>query len=396
MGIDIDQFEVGTGYGISPNDTTATLEFGTEADQYFPGIFSFVIRMKEPTITLDKTVSDANNNLNAEVGEILTYNLTGSNVGVGNANNVVLTDTLASTVTYIPNTLEVISSPGITPGLKTDITGDDIAEFVTNGSIKYIKFNLGTGANATDGGTLSSGESYQVRFKVTVNDPGAGIPVPAVINTARVSATSDAQVSFVDDGTAILNPEGGALPVTLIYFNAVLQQEHKVHIAWSTSMEINCKYYEEQRSFDGNIFSNVATMNGNGTCCTRHDYSIIDDLGVNADALVYYRLAQVDVDGRKNFSKIVALRLKPSSRVLQISPNPFSSFLKLNIEWSSTEEVKIKMFNSAGKEVATKKVRMEKGTNFIKLEDLANLPGGAYFIQLTSAKENISQKILKQ
>jgi hypothetical protein len=39
---------------------------------------------------------------------------------------------------------------------------------------------------------------------------------------------------------------------------------------------------------------------------------------------------------------------------------------------------------------------MEKGTNFIKLEDLANLPGGAYFIQLTSAKENISQKILKQ
>jgi hypothetical protein len=50
MGIDIDQFDVGTGYGILPNATSVTLEFGTEADQYFPGIFSFVIKMLMQTI----------------------------------------------------------------------------------------------------------------------------------------------------------------------------------------------------------------------------------------------------------------------------------------------------------------------------------------------------------
>ena len=101
MGIDIDQFDVGTGYGILPNATSATLEFGTEADQYFPGIISFVIKMKDPTITLDKTVTDANNNLTAEVGEVLTYTLKGTNLGSGNANKVVITDTLPSTVTYV-------------------------------------------------------------------------------------------------------------------------------------------------------------------------------------------------------------------------------------------------------------------------------------------------------
>ncbi|MDQ6756634.1 MAG: hypothetical protein M3004_06830, partial [Bacteroidota bacterium] len=68
MGIDIDQLDVSTGYGILPNATTATLQFGTEADQYFPGIFSFVIKMKDPTITLNKFVADANNNGKAEIG----------------------------------------------------------------------------------------------------------------------------------------------------------------------------------------------------------------------------------------------------------------------------------------------------------------------------------------
>lgn len=36
MGIDIDEVNVGTGYGILPNATSVTVEFGTEADQYFP------------------------------------------------------------------------------------------------------------------------------------------------------------------------------------------------------------------------------------------------------------------------------------------------------------------------------------------------------------------------
>ena len=112
MGIDIDMFNVGSGYGILPNANSVTLQFGTEQDQYYPGVFTFSIKMKDPTITLDKTVTDANNNHLAESGETLTYTLKGANSGVGNANYVVVSDTLPSTITYKPGTLKVISSPG--------------------------------------------------------------------------------------------------------------------------------------------------------------------------------------------------------------------------------------------------------------------------------------------
>ncbi|MEO6490853.1 MAG: hypothetical protein ABIO04_12995, partial [Ferruginibacter sp.] len=81
MGIDIDEMNVGTGYNILPDATTVTVEFGTEADQYFPSIFAFSIRMKEPQITLDKTVHDANNSGFVDANEILTYTLSGINTG---------------------------------------------------------------------------------------------------------------------------------------------------------------------------------------------------------------------------------------------------------------------------------------------------------------------------
>ena len=83
MGLDIDQFDVGSGYGILPNANSVTLEFGTTSDKYFPGLFTFTIKMKDPTISLDNAVSDANNNHFAESMKCLTYTLTGGNNGAG-------------------------------------------------------------------------------------------------------------------------------------------------------------------------------------------------------------------------------------------------------------------------------------------------------------------------
>ena len=396
MGIDIDRFDAGTGYGILPNATSATLEFGTEADQYFPGIFSFVIRMKEPTITLDKFVVDANQNGKAEIGEVLTYNLKGKNIGAGNANKVSITDTLPNTVSYLPNSLRVVSSPGITPGFKTDVAGDDVAEAITNGGIQTIQFRLGSGANAIDGGVLAANETYEVEFKVTVKNPGTGNPVPSIINTARIKATSDANVDYTDDGTAIINPEGGALPVTLLYFKTLLQQNKKVEITWGTSMEINCKYFDVERSIDGNVFTTVATIQGNGTTSLAHNYSITDEIKGVVSSVVYYRLKQVDLDGKKNYSPISAVRLKKQNRQLVVSPNPFTNYININLEWSRNELVTVKLLTASGKEVVRKNVTLINGSNFIRLDDLSKLPVANYFIQIASTAEKISWGIIKQ
>jgi gliding motility-associated-like protein/uncharacterized repeat protein (TIGR01451 family) len=201
MGIDIDQFYVGTGYGILPNATSVNLELGTASDQYFCGVITLAIKMKDPSLTIVKTVADANKNGTAEPGEILTYRLKGVNIGYGKATDVLVTDTLPAGVTYQRNSLMVAYGPGDVTGLKTDRPGDDVAEY--NASANSVTFRMGFNANATDGGFLEHGDSFIVAFNVIVNVPGNMLETP-LTNVARVVAASESGASFVDEGLAVI------------------------------------------------------------------------------------------------------------------------------------------------------------------------------------------------
>ncbi len=393
MGIDIDMFNVGN-YGIEPNATSVNLEFGTEADQYFPGLFTFSIKMKDPTITLEKSVEDSNKNHFAEANELLTYTLKGKNIGVGNANQITLIDTLPNTVTYLPNSLKVISSPGISAGNKTDAPNDDIAEYIVNGSVKSIVFRIGIGATATTGGTLAENETYEVQFQVRVNDPGNGTRVPSIMNIARVKSTSDANIIFVDDGTAIINPIQGPLPVALEKFTAILLQNNSVKVDWATSMEINCKEFIVERSLDGIVFSPQEIVAGSGTTSLFHSYFAIDKIPSSAENIIYYRLKQIDLDGKFNLSKILPVKLKKEN-IINISPVPFSDFLNINIVWPKTETITFRITNVSGGVVFSNKISVKKGLNHIYTNNLSKLPSGSYFTQFISPTERFTQKISK-
>ncbi|MFZ4058838.1 MAG: T9SS type A sorting domain-containing protein, partial [Ferruginibacter sp.] len=395
MALDIDQFYVGTGYGINPNATSVTLQFGTESDQYFPGLFTFVIKMKDPTVTLDKFVTDANNNNQPEIGEVLKYKLKGKNIGGGNANQIIVTDTLPSTMTYIPGTLKVNYCPGVTTGAKSDAAADDHGEYIVNGATKTIQFRLGNGSNGTTGGWIAAADSFEVEFQVTVNNPGTGI-VPPIINIARMKARSDANINYTDDGFAILNPQGGPLPVLLSLFNASLIGSNLAKVNWATSMELNSARFEVERSIDGRNFRTIATVAAAGNASSTVQYAINDDVtGIN-EALVYYRLKQIDLDGKTVVSKVVSIRLRKDIKDLIVSPNPFHSYININIDWSKNETTMVKVFNMSGAEVVSKNVQMIKGNNLIRIDELSNLSGGTYMLQFNTPEGRMVKKITRQ
>ncbi|MEJ7589676.1 MAG: T9SS type A sorting domain-containing protein [Ferruginibacter sp.] len=394
MGIDIDHFNVGTGYGILPNASSVTLQFGTTQDQYFCGVVTFVIRMKDPIITIAKTVTDGNNNQAAEAGEILTYTLKGRNVGIGNANAIVLTDSLLSTLTYVPNSLNVNYSPGNTSGLKTDAAADDIAEY--NAANRTITFRLGNGATATTGGFLAFADSFEVAFQVSVNTPANGVITP-VINVARLVATSDALVGYVDDATVSLNPQNsGPLPVSLLAFSAILQTNKLVKLAWSTSMEINSGRFDIERSVDGVNFKKVSTRAGSGNSSVKIDYTVNDDITDVTAPIVYYRLKQFDIDGKSSLSKVVSVRLNKTIGNFTVSPNPFRNHLNVNIEWDKDETTVVKVFNVSGAEVLSKSVKMIKGFNYIDITELEKVAPGSYIIQFNSTSGKLIKQVVKQ
>jgi uncharacterized repeat protein (TIGR01451 family) len=392
MGIDIDELEVGTGYGILPNATSVNIEFGTEADQYFPSVFGFAIRVKDPSIILNKTVTDANNNGTLESNEELTYTLSGSNIGSGTAFNTTLVDSLPANVIYVTGSLKINSAPGfLSPTTQSDLQGDDFAFKAINGTRNYVKFFLGANATSTSGGELLVGENYNVSFKVK----GELIP-GSVTNTARITVNSQLGEIFTDDGTAIISPNAGPVPVSLTDFTASIDNYDAV-LNWTTENEINNHHFEIEKSEDAIYFTKIGTVEGNGTTTSMHNYSFIDKNINSNTAVIYYRLKSVDIDGRSKHSKIVILRLKKiNENDLYCYPNPFAENLKISIKATEEYLAKCRIIAVDGKVVLNRTITIQNGANIIVLNDLNHISSGHYLLEINTGKEVMTTQIIRK
>lgn len=391
MGIDIDEVNVGTGYGIQPNATSVNVKFGTEADQYFPSIFTFSIRMKDPLVTLEKTVTDASGNTFVESNEELTYTLSGTNQGVASAYNTVIVDTLPANVTYVPNSLEIVSAPGVSLGFQTDLQDGDAAFVGVNGSKTYLKFFIGNGATGNAGGELPAGATYTIRFKVR-----AGAIPGTIINTARIVSNSQAGDQFTDDGTAVIGSTGGPVPVKFTSFKAQLLNANNAILKWTTESEIDNDYFEVERSEDGVRFISRGKVYGNGSTTVSHSYDFTDPLNTTAQ-VIYYRLRIVDTDGKFSYSKIVAIKLNGSITVdkFNVYPNPFIADIKVALTSTIDADATFRILSFDGKEMVRRMITIQKGENIVVLKDFGALAKGNYILEVNTGSEKLIRKIIK-
>jgi uncharacterized repeat protein (TIGR01451 family) len=171
MGMDLDIFVPNnTSFNYLQNGaSSATIRMTSSGDVYAPFMLSTAIDVFEPLVEIDKAVIDINGGA-VELGDTLQFNLKVVNKGNDPANAVILHDSLYGAMNYVPNSL-VINS-GANAGPKTDAAGDDQAEFALDGNVNYVKFRLGSGANAANGGamgiTAATDSVTTMQFKVTV------------------------------------------------------------------------------------------------------------------------------------------------------------------------------------------------------------------------------------
>jgi hypothetical protein len=65
------------------------------------------------------------------------------------------------------------------------------------------------------------------------------------------------------------------------------------------------------------------------------------------------------------------------------------------VDWNADERVAVKLINSSGKIVLINHLQFTKGLNFTRLNEMEKLSAGNYFIEIVSAKESVSQKVIK-
>src|SRR5262249_8834842 len=148
----------------------------------------------------------------------------------------------------------------------------------------------------------------------------------------------------------IVGPSNNPLPVELLSFTGAAFSGYN-ELYWTTASEINNSGFHIERSVNGRDFRDIGFTEGAGNTNETKNYSFADH-SISAD-LYYYRLRQVDFDGKENFSGIIAVTKssnKPFTAVA-VSPNPFTNTLNIDFSRPLSGELSVCMFSMSGKEI---------------------------------------------
>lgn len=173
-----------------------------------------------------------------------------------------------------------------------------------------------------------------------------------------------------------------ALPVELIDFTGKVI-DHTIQLNWQTASELNNEGFDIERLSQTEGWQKIGSVQGNGTASAIQRYTFTDDhpqKGVN-----YYRLKQVDFDGRFDYSSVVSIDFNPLNNEpsIKVYPNPIVDYLWFDRPISDN----IQIWNALGQLVTTLTITEH---NKIKLEGLAN---GMYYLKLVQQQKVIPIQI---
>ncbi|UAL28750.1 DUF11 domain-containing protein [Nocardioides rotundus] len=197
-------------YTVPAGQTSTAFVFsavsGTSGNATLGNFLDNIIFGNAPCIITDKSVRDVNGGVTT-AGDVLEYTVRATNNGGAASILTSITDQIPANTTYVPGSLTV---DGTT---RTDAIGDDVGQ-VSGG---VVRANVGSGATASQGGSLAVGQTATVTFRVRVNDGvAAGTPITNTAETRFrwLSATDTERISTSQTTTNTVERVGLTLDKT--------------------------------------------------------------------------------------------------------------------------------------------------------------------------------------
>ncbi|MBR9921191.1 MAG: T9SS type A sorting domain-containing protein [Bacteroidetes bacterium] len=184
----------------------------------------------------------------------------------------------------------------------------------------------------------------------------------------EVDFNSNAEELFIDQ---IQFSEGTALPVEWLGFAAFAEYESEagIRLEWQTATETNSDYFEVERSSDGQSFKSIGQLPAAGESYTVKSYRFTDSRPING--WNYYRLKQMDIDGRFSYSEIRAIEWLDSG--ISFFPSPLSGN-DLFFQGNTFSGQEVAFYNVRGEWVFSAILQSESSL------DVSQLPPGMYWL----------------
>jgi predicted CopG family antitoxin len=187
-----------------------------------------------------------------------------------------------------------------------------------------------------------------------------------------------------------------ATPVTLLNFSAVGISDSKVNLQWTTGCEINNAFFSIERSLDGKAFSEIGKVASLGNVCATQEYLYSDETIATLKSVttVYYRLKQVDIDGKFSYSNIILLKLRNKGKLDIVNTYFSSNNLNVKFNAETQEKTTVSISDITGKLINTNTIFSQIGINNF-IYDMGRLGSGIYLVTINNNTDKVSTKIYK-
>jgi len=211
---------------------------------------------------------------------------------------------------------------------------------------------------------LTSGKMIRFEFTFRANQPG--------------------DITF--DNVAV-GVSGGPLPVTFEGFVARQNTDGTVKLLWNVGEEVNVAGYNVESSTNGISFKNAGYVTATG----KNIYGL--DFPEKQVQTMYYRVRNVDFDGKSKYSTIIRVYTKEQTNgQIQLYPLPAMDMVTVQHN-RSAENAVITVFSQEGK--LLQQVRPAINTLQTQL-NVGGLSKGVYIVRFNDGQGNIqSIKLLK-
>lgn len=201
------------------------------------------------------------------------------------------------------------------------------------------------------------------------------------------SGNGDVSVNYGAADVWVIKLADIALPVTWGQISVV--NTAKVNsLTWITHTEANTSHFDIERSTDGTHFTKIGRHAATGNSSSIVSYAFEDANPVAGKN--YYRIRQVDMDGKYRYSRIVSIEVSESSGRMKLFPNPVNNVLTINVPAIPGKYV-ISVVDAAGR-LATRSV--VPGNSLINLQ-LRHLADGVYHITVMDGLKTYRAKFVK-
>jgi hypothetical protein len=244
---------------------------------------------------------------------------------------------------------------------------------------KWFKTTGGVPYNAAWRSSISGNKFPATHINLT--------PIYGILNGVNyVEFSGITSFSGGTGGAGFGASSGVGLPVTWAGFDAVAKESGN-DLTWKTASEVNTSHFEVEYSYDAHqwsVGSNQLTAAGSSQTLQTYNFTHKDFA-----TFVYYRIKQVDLDGRSEYSATKLVK-RTDAKTFQVSvyPIPVLDDQVLNVEVKAIDksDLFITILDMNGRIVKSRTTKPTTNSILVEKINVSNLSNGLYQVVIQNGQ----------